>query len=425
MKRYFSQILYEMRHQPLVMWISVAGTALAIFMVMVLFTVDRVSFVPVAPEENRDRLLVGFGIDVHFENGSMSSYLSNSGVRKLYEDLKGVKYMSLTNNSETKDVGSDGLSVTEMSVLGVDDVYWKMFGLRFLSGHPFTASEVESGSRVAVISRSRARELFGDKEATGQTMYINQIPHRVTGVVEDISPFFIFAHSDVWVPYVKESDLNPYSEFAGNTTPLMEAESVDAIPAIKQQMKDRYDQANRILKEQNGELIYHQYPYTLAEYVGAQGMNNDPEPDSVKMGTWYIYAVLLLLPAMNISSMTRSRLRRRVSEIGVRRALGATRRDIIAQFLTENLVMTVAGTLIGVVLSLIFCKFYITAFFPMENAGTWELIEGGPSFSLIFNWGTVGIAALFCLILNILSTIVPAWKASRENPAEAISGKHD
>lgn len=139
----------------------------------------------------------------------------------------------------------------------------------------------------------------------------------------------------------------------------------------------------------------------------------------------YIYAVLLLLPAMNISSMTRSRLRRRVSEIGVRRALGATRRDIIAQFLTENLVMTVAGTLIGVVLSLIFCKFYITAFFPMENAGTWELIEGGPSFSLIFNWGTVGIAVLFCLILNILSTIVPAWKASRENPAEAISGKHD
>ncbi len=123
------------------------------------------------------------------------------------------------------------------------------------------------------------------------------------------------------------------------------------------------------------------------------------------MGTWYIYAVLLLLPAMNISSMTRSRLRRRVSEIGVRRALGATRRDILGQFLVENLVMTVAGTVAGVLFSLLFCKLYITTFFPMENAGTWQLIKGGPSFSLIFNWETLGMAAFFSALSSIYSAL--------------------
>lgn len=424
MRRYFSQIWYEMRHQPLVMWISVGGTALAIFMVMVLFTVDRVSFVPTPPEDNRDRMMVGFGVDLHFENGSISSLLSDTGVKKLYSKVKGIKYLSFTNAPETKDVGSDGRIVTEMSVRGVDDVYWKMFGIRFQSGHPFTAGDVESGSRVAVIAMSRARELFNDDEVRGRTIYINQLPYRVTGVVEDVSPFFTFAHSDVWVPYRKDTP-DEYSEFVGNTTPLMELESKEAIPLVKREVKARYERLNKKLGEQGSSLIYHQEPFTLAEYIGNNGNNNDPDPDSARMGTWYIYAVLLLLPAMNISSMTRSRLRRRVSEIGVRRALGATRREILGQFLAENLVMTVAGTVAGVLFSLLFCKLYITTFFPMENAGTWQLIKGGPSFSLIFNWETLGMAAFFCLVLNILSTILPAWKASRENPAEAISGKHD
>ena len=142
MRRYFSQIWYEMRHQPLVMWISVGGAALAIIMVMVLFTVDRVSFVPAPPEDNRDRMMVGFGVDLHFENGSISSLLSDTGVKKLYSKVKGIKYLSFTNAPETKDVGSDGRIVTEMSVRGVDDVYWKMFGIRFQSGHPFTAGDV-------------------------------------------------------------------------------------------------------------------------------------------------------------------------------------------------------------------------------------------------------------------------------------------
>ena len=124
------------------------------------------------PEDNRDRMMVGFGVDLHFENGSISSLLSDTGVKNYTLKVKGIKYLSFTNAPETKDVGSDGRIVTEMSVRGVDDVYWKMFGIRFQSGHPFTAGDVESGSRVAVIAMSRARELFNDDEVRGRTIYI-------------------------------------------------------------------------------------------------------------------------------------------------------------------------------------------------------------------------------------------------------------
>ena len=70
-----------MRHQPLVMWISVGGTAPRHIHGDGAFTVDRVSFVPAPPEDNRDRMMVGFGVDLHFENGSISSLLSDTGVK--------------------------------------------------------------------------------------------------------------------------------------------------------------------------------------------------------------------------------------------------------------------------------------------------------------------------------------------------------
>ena len=121
--------------------------------------------------------------------------------------------------------------------------------------------------------------------------------------------------------------------------------------------------------------------------------------------------------------MTRSRLRRRTSEIGVRRAFGCTRLRVITDILTENFVITLAGSLIGLFACLIFGSLLFDAVFTGGWFTTYA-VKATVSFSSLLNWGMFAYAILFCFILNLLSTGIPAWRASRINPVEAINSSN-
>ena len=135
-----------------------------------------------------------------------------------------------------------------------------------------------------------------------------------------------------------------------------------------------------------------------------------------------LYGLLLLVPAINLGGMTRSRLKKRVSEIGVRRAYGAKRTGIATELVGENFLLTLGGGVIGLLLSVVF----ITAFSHLfvDYLG-WSGSESGvnetPAFTMLFSWGMFGMLVASCFVLNLLSTGIPAWKASRVNPAEAIA----
>lgn len=118
--------------------------------------------------------------------------------------------------------------------------------------------------------------------------------------------------------------------------------------------------------------------------------------------------------------MTHSRLRRRMTEIGVRRAYGCTRWQIIRDILIENFLITVAGGLLGLILCFFFGIFYSDMIFT-ELATSQST---GLSLSLIFNWQIFAIALIFCFILNILSSGIPAWRASRVDPVAAINSRN-
>jgi putative ABC transport system permease protein len=116
--------------------------------------------------------------------------------------------------------------------------------------------------------------------------------------------------------------------------------------------------------------------------------------------------------------MLHSRMTRRVSEIGVRRAYGCTRAHIVGDIVVENMLVTLVGGLIGMIVAVLFALFY---------DGIFE-IDGGtstPALSMIINWQLIVATLLACLILNLISAAVPAWHASRLNPVEAINSNHN
>lgn len=136
---------------------------------------------------------------------------------------------------------------------------------------------------------------------------------------------------------------------------------------------------------------------------------------------WIIFAILLIVPAVNLSSMSESRLRRRVEEIGVRRAFGCRRSELFAGIVGENLVTTLIAGMFGWIMSVIFAwtfsSFLFTA--PYSTVSVMPKVD----ITMLVQPSTFLWAILFCFVLNLLSTGLPAWRASRINVVNALNAK--
>lgn len=431
MNNYFNQITYELRHQPMVSVTSVLGTAFSIFLVMAVFMITNIDSVEVAPESQRSRMLIGKYIHTNTnDGGSNSGGLSNSAAKKLYSGLEGIEQIAFVSEAwePNQDISFEEGECISLPVKDVDDAYWKIMDHKFIAGKPFDKATVESGLKNAIITESTAIKLIGDaQKAVGQEINVSQIPYRVQGVIKDTSPLMGTSYAKIYLPYQPEKEEDLWMDgYGGNTSVyLLMADGVKS-EDIRVQVKHRYETLNSSFAKEGKELVYHGAPFTSEEANTNWGSNTTPDTETPRKTRFAIYCILLLLPAINLSSMTRSRLRRRISEIGVRRAFGATKFSIMNRFITENLIMTLAGGIIGFILCLIFVTLFSNMFIAYGGLFADGEIQGSnPTFSMLMNFKTFGIALLFCFILNLMSTGIPAWRASKVNPAEAISGKND
>ncbi len=421
---YIKQIGYEMKHQKMMTWVSIAGTALSIFLVMALFMSEQVKTVETAPESNRSRILMAANLHVSGKNygSSSTSGINKEIIDKLYGDLDGIEKTSYVNafdvNVNINVRGKDAVSVLRKKV---DNDFWSIYDFRFIDGKPYDKADVEDNARKVILSRSIARQLFGEDKVAGRDVEINYITYNVCGVVEDVNPLLQSSYAEIYLPYKPGV---PDEEYFGDVNMvLLLKEGVDA-QHIKDQVESRYKTFNTQIADKGDEFVYHLQPYTSEEVsLGGYGSNNEPNLNGHNKKMWIFYTVLILLPAINLSSMTRSRLRHRVTEIGVRRAFGAKKSSIIWQIFGENLLITIFGGILGLILSLAFVYFASHLFFYSGDLTTESLliINARPTLGMLFQWQNFATALVFCLVLNILSATVPAWRASRVEPAVAIA----
>lgn len=422
---YIRQIWYEMRQQPLVTWVTIGGTALSIFLVMAFYMTSQVDTVETAPESARSRILVNKYVHVSKgEQSESSGSMSYNTARRLNENIDGIEKISYFHSwSDYNDVSAEGESEVSLMTKNVDGAFWDIFDFQFTEGRPFTQNEAAAGMKKAVITDKAARKLAGNRSLSGKMITVNQIPVEITGVVKAGSPLLKESFADLYMAWDATGNMNKKDEFMGNTGVYLLMDRNAKPENIKKEVERRYKEWNSQIKKDSMELIYHQSPFVSEEVANSRGSNNDPDAESPRKKCYLVYLILLLLPAINLSGMTRSRLRQRVSEIGVRRAFGASKTKIIGQLLGENLLISLIGGIIGLGLSLAFILLFSSLF--IDYFGFFSMLEGDdlnstPTFGMLFKWNTFLFTLLFCFVLNLLSTGIPAWKASRENPAEAI-----
>lgn len=424
MKQKIRQIIYDMRHQPLVSSVTFIATAMSMFLFMIIAITTQIKVIPFSPESCRNRLLVGKFVHIVSINDNINSSggLTDATARILYDELDGVEHTSYFNMDfevlQVKDISGLTFSARTKQV---DAEFFQIFDHPLLNGRYFTTDEVNANMPLAIICESVARQAFGTIDCTGQEISIKHKKFTVVGVIRNNSILASTGFGEIFVGYNKldnPADVSPYN-FGSTSVALLVKEGID-FEYIRKQVKARYAILDTKLQSFDCKTIYHEAPFDQEIIAGGiDGSNVTPDKSNQTLLRYAIYAILLIVPAINLASMLQSRMRKRISEIGIRRAFGCTRFQIMTNIIGENFIVTLIGGIVGLILGIVFALTYSGLYENMDNYGA----NITPAISAVINWSTVFIALLACFILNIISAIIPAWQASRVNPVDAINAK--
>ena len=326
-KLYLKQAFHLLGVNKLLSSISIIGTALAIAMIMVIVITLRATIAPFAPETHRDRMLI-FRF-AGLQSKSNVNWQSNGPIgyntaKACFKAMTIPEVVSITNIwQETMLAAKPAGEMESCSVLQTDDAFWKIFEFEFLSGKPYDNADFDAGAAKAVISEDMARRLFGTSEVVGKTFLLNHSAYIVCGVVRPVSKLAKYAYAQVWIPLSSTSAFTATwgdDNIMGMTAVYILAKSKDDFPAIRQEA-DRL-RAIFMAGHPNFDLLYRGQPDTY--FVAAQRYSANNPPAVKEAVRQYILTllVLLIVPAVNLSGLTLSRMRKRISEIGVRKAFG-------------------------------------------------------------------------------------------------------
>lgn len=416
-KQYFKQAMQMLRESPLVSSVSIAGTALSIAMVMVVVLMYQIRFANYAPESYRDRMLYVFGTQVAAKDGKSKNNgnMSAEVVKECFYALQTPEAVSAVS-SATRPVSVPAKRLyKEYTIKSTDTGFWTVFNFRFLEGKAFSEADFQSGLRAAVVSERLARDIFGTTEVVGEVIVIDFRQYTIRGVVTEVSRAASDAYADVWVPYTSDETLitsSPtYGEgMIGQFRIYMLAKNKKDFDAIETEMERRTEQYNT--GKVDYQINFMGNPITRLDIaMGSNGFFVSVDLVSFLTRIGGLLLFLLLVPALNLTGVTQSSVQRRRTELGVRKAFGATNNSLLSQILYENLATTLIGGVIGFILSYLFlflCKSFLLPGQPMLNA------------EMLFKPATILLALFFTLLVNILSAIIPAARITRQPVTEAL-----
>lgn len=425
---YIKQAWASLRQQPMLSSVSIIGTALAIFLIMIVVMIDQLETAPFAPESNRDRWLVAkFGTITNEQwgndNSSNGPYGYNTVKQVLYRMETPEAVTAFTTNPMTASVAVPNEPAFGAMLLDTDAGFWDVFDFTFIEGKPYNKEEFESGITKAVISEGVARKLFHSTDVVGRQFSINHAEYTVCGVVEDVSNVVSYCYSDIWVPFTSTNVVNfSWCEYMGSLAMVMLAKDKNDFGEVRSEFERLFDDLNKGAADQGWKFKLMERPYTQEVAANTPWANLAPDMASVYRQKFIIFLILLIVPAVNLSSMTHSRLARRRQEIGVRRAFGAHRSEIVRDLFIECLIITIIAGLIGLLLSVVGGLLFADKIFtPSIFSANYTVTS--ISIRHLFHWSTFAWAMLFCFILNVLSAALPSINASRVNIVNALSGK--
>jgi putative ABC transport system permease protein len=388
--------------------ISLFGIVATLTVFVVIAALLDHSFGPGAPEGNRRRMLSVMRVNIFGEGLRMSAHGSYHLFDTHARNLPGVQHLSIFTNSSTAESFVDGRKQT-LALKRTDAGFWRVFDFTFLEGRPYETRDVENADFVAVITETTRRRLLGDGSAIGRRIEVGGQHFLVMGVVPDVSALRPLPYADVWVPVTTSTTSIRDSGVLGGYQAAVVGHDREALPGIRAEFNSRLARADL---PPGAQAVVAPFE-TQFEGFARQLMSDEEVTSkaSALIGLMTAGGLLLaLLPAVNLVNLNVSRILERHSEVGVRKAFGASSRTLVGQFIIENVLLTLVGAAFAFAVSLLVLR-------AINQSGVI------PNAQLGMNVRIFLIGAALAIAFGVVSGVYPAWRMSRLHPVNALKGQ--
>lgn len=417
-KQYIKQAIQSFNENRLVGVLSILGTALAVAVTLVLVLVFQINSSGFEPESNRDRFLYIFSTEVKAVGNGFSNRgnMSAEVVRECFYTLREPEAVAAYFRIKHPVSLPNSRQFRRYECCFTDAGYWNVFDHQFVEGRAFTQSDFDSAIPKAVISQRMARRFFGEDTAVGKQLVVDFVSYTVAGVVKDVPNPLMVSYFDLCMPYTCNGQLmalnSNYGEnMVGSFSVIMLARSSADFELVRAELDRQSSRYNE------GKVDYKlDFPTgPLSQLDTAMGSNGFRKVDwrEYLLDSGFIFLLLLLVPALNLMGVVHTSIQKRGEEIALRKAFGATKGDLLFQILVENLLQTLVGGVLGLLLSVILL---LASKSFMLNPG----IEITPTMLIQPGW--FAAAFIFTFLLNLLSAGLPAWGVLRRPLISSLRG---
>lgn len=323
--------------------------------------------------------------------------LKLADLKKITEENKEIKETApVAQTSSEASAGSHRLSSEEtVTVYGTTGAYEEIMGMELFTGRFLKGTDVDNHTNVAVVNAGFASSILGRMNVVGETIKLDGISFQIIGILQaDEHDSSTTENLEVYIPYTSLFRISD-SVSAEINFFLTSASSEESLEPAKEKLTEIL--SNRFAQDEDAFTIINQSSVMKAVEKVNQTMG-------LMLGG--IAGVSLLVGGIGIMNIMLVSVTERTREIGIRKAIGASRRTILLQFLIEALIISMLGCMIGIGLS-------------------WAVLQVIPfvadtSQSYPISVRIVWIAVIFSLLIGVIFGIYPASKASAKKPIEAL-----
>lgn len=349
----------------------------------------------------------GYDIDLSYDSVPAGITEVSDSTLDQIKDIDHVESASLYKSRQNyNDVYYLNTILSGGTVLGIDSGYFDTCGYAIMKGRGFSQNDYDKSKKVALIDEKAQKALFQGESAIGKTIEIKGEPFSVIGIVTEkdsyelvinsIEDYYTYSNdSSAGNIFVPESVWPVIYRYDEPQNLILKTDSADNMAAAG---KAAQDILNSSMASSDGSTEY------KAQDLLEQAKQIQQLSQSTNMMLIWIAGISLLVGGIGVMNIMLVSVTERTSEIGLKKAIGAGKGAILGQFLTEAVVLTSIGGLVGVIVGVILSK-VISA------------LNGTPTS---INPAAAVLAVLFSMAIGIIFGILPSHKAANLNPIDAL-----
>ncbi len=350
----------------------------------------------------------GNEVDMQWEGIPEGVRMITEQTRRKLERLEGVEGASLYRSRSYADRVYYGNTAYNGAIYGIDSHYFDVNGYQVTLGRAFCEADAENYRKIVILDSEMAASFFPGENPIGKTIEISTVPFRIIGIakkkvsrevkIESVSDYQMYSQSSngaIFIPIESWSIPFRYDE---PQNAAVKAISTDDMKIAGSNAAELLT-ATQISGSSDGSTLAYEADQLSDQVARLQSLSNASNRQLI-----WIAGISLLVGGIGVMNIMLVSVTERTKEIGLKKAIGAKRRTIAVQFLTEAAVLTSLGGIIGVASGIGLSKVLAK-------------VMGMPSAISILS---CVIAVAFSMFIGVVFGLLPAMKASKLNPIDAL-----